>query len=59
MPRKININEVFENIDKKLIEQKVPITHRFLDATVEVSKFFGDIAIPLSPQALLLNPNRG
>lgn len=59
MPRKININEVFENIDKKLIEQKVPITHRFLEATVEVSKFFGDIAIPLSPQALLLNNDLG
>lgn len=55
MKKKVNVNEVFEGIDRKLIEKGVPITHRYMDAIAEVSKHFGNIPIPIpiSPKALL------
>ncbi|MNB99074.1 hypothetical protein D3C77_270130 [compost metagenome] len=53
MENKINVNELFEVIDKKLIEKGIPITHRYIDATGEVSQHFGNIQIPISPKSLL------
>lgn len=53
MEKKVNVNEVFEYIDKKLIEKGVPITHRYIDAIGEVSQHFDNIPIPISPKALL------
>ncbi|WP_445404952.1 hypothetical protein [Acinetobacter vivianii] len=40
MKDKLNLNEIFENIDIQLIERGIPITHRFLEATTEVSTMF-------------------
>ena len=45
MKEKLNLNEIFENIDIKLIEREIPITHRFLEATTEVSNMFN---VPIS-----------
>jgi hypothetical protein len=53
MKNKVNVNEVFEQIDNKLIEKGVPKTDRYMDAIEEVSVHFGNIAIPISPKALL------
>lgn len=53
MKKEINANEIFENIDKSLIEKGVPITHRYMEAIREVSQHFGNIPIPISPKALL------
>lgn len=33
MNKKLNLNELFEKIDNELIERRVPIAHRFLEAT--------------------------
>ena len=49
MKEKLNLNEIFENIDIKLIEREIPITHRFLEATTEVSNMF-NVPILLYPK---------
>ncbi|MEZ9510908.1 hypothetical protein AB4341_08580 [Vibrio breoganii] len=59
MRKQININDVFESIDNKLIEKRVPITHRYMDATREVSQYFGNVPIPISPKSLLPNNEFG
>lgn len=40
MIQKLNLNEIFEKIDTKLINKQIPITHRFLEATKEISNMF-------------------
>lgn len=59
MSKKVIINEVFEEIDQRLIEQGVPITLRYMEAIGEVSKYFGNAPIPLSPKSLLPNNDLG
>ena len=49
MKEKLNLNEIFENIDIKLIEREIPITHKFLEATTEVSNMF-NVPILLYPK---------
>lgn len=49
MKDKLNLNEIFENIDIKLIERGTPIAHRFLEATTEVSNMF-NVSILLYPK---------
>ncbi|ROR25448.1 hypothetical protein EDB67_10498 [Vibrio crassostreae] len=59
MNKKVNINDIFESIDNNLIERRVPITYRYMDATREVSQYFGNIPIPISPNSLIPNNEFG
>ncbi|KFZ30197.1 hypothetical protein IDSA_11320 [Pseudidiomarina salinarum] len=59
MNKKIIINDVFENIDSRLIQEGVPITLRYIKATGEVSKYFDNIPVPLSSKNLLPNNDFG
>ena len=52
MQKNININQIFENIDRELIEKGVSIPSRHMKATEELSKYFGNILIPLSSKSL-------
>lgn len=54
-----NITDIFEEIDQRLIERNIPITLRYMRAVGEVSKYFGNIPIPLSPKSLLQNNDVG
>lgn len=53
------INDIFEEIDERLIAQGVPIKLRYMEAVAEVSKYFGNAPIPRSPQSLLPNNEMG
>lgn len=59
MRKKVIINEVFEEIDQRLIEQGLPITLRYMQAVGEVSKYFENTSIPLSPKSLLPDNDLG
>lgn len=59
MKKKVDINDVIEGIDRRLIEQNVPIPNRYIRAIGEVSKHFGNARIPLSPMSLLPNNDLG
>lgn len=59
MKKKIVVNEVFESIDESLIEEGIPIANRYMKAIGEVSQFFGDVPIPISPDSLLPNNEFG
>lgn len=59
MIKKITINDVFEDIDNRLIEEDVPITLRYIKATGEVSKYFDNVPVPLSSKNLLPNNDFG
>lgn len=59
MRKKVIINDVFEEIDQRLIEQGVPITLRYIKAVGEVSTYFGNASIPLSPKSLLPDNDLG
>ncbi|QSB54035.1 hypothetical protein I6J48_17950 [Acinetobacter calcoaceticus] len=54
MSKKLNLNELFEKIDNELIERRVPIAHRFLEATTEISNIF-NVAILLYPKGKIDN----
>ncbi|CAH1542608.1 conserved hypothetical protein [Vibrio jasicida] len=47
MNQKENLYEIFELIDMELIERQIPITLRFMNALLELSKSF-DVKIPIS-----------
>ncbi len=53
------INDIFEDIDERLIAQGVPIKLRYMEAVGEVSAYFGNVPIPLSPKSLLPNNEMG
>lgn len=53
------INDIFEEIDERLIAQGVPIKLRYMEAVGEVSAYFGNVPIPLSPKSLLPNNEMG
>ena len=53
------INDIFEEIDGRLIIQGVPIKLRYMEAVGEVSAYFGNVPIPLSPKSLLPNNEIG
>ncbi len=53
------INDIFEEIDERLITQGVPIKLRYMEAVGEVSAYFGNVPIPLSPKSLLPNNEIG
>lgn len=59
MKKEIVINDIFENIDKRLTERGVPITLRYMEAVGEISKYFDNTPIPLSPKSLLPNNDFG
>lgn len=59
MSKKVVINDIFEEIDERLIAQGVPINIRSMEAIGEVSKYFGNVPIPLSPKSLLPNNEMG
>lgn len=59
MRQKVVINDVFEDIDNQLTERGVPIALRYMEAIGEVSKYFGNTPIPLSPKSLLPNNDLG
>ena len=59
MQKKIVINDVFEQIDNQLAEQGVHIAHRYLKAVGEVSKYFNNTPVPISPESLLPNNELG
>ncbi|EJG0691294.1 hypothetical protein C4G81_RS16640 [Vibrio parahaemolyticus] len=59
MSKKVVINDIFEEIDERLITQGVPIKLRYMEAVGEVSAYFGNVPIPLSPKSLLPNNEIG
>ncbi|MCR9878696.1 MULTISPECIES: HEPN domain-containing protein [Vibrio harveyi group] len=59
MSKKVVINDIFEEIDGRLIIQGVPIKLRYMEAVGEVSAYFGNVPIPLSPKSLLPNNEIG
>ncbi|EGQ8234412.1 HEPN domain-containing protein [Vibrio parahaemolyticus] len=59
MSKKVVINDIFEEIDERLIAQGVPIKLRYMEAVGEVSAYFGNVPIPLSPKSLLPNNEMG
>ncbi|EGR2232467.1 HEPN domain-containing protein [Vibrio parahaemolyticus] len=59
MSKKVVINDIFEDIDERLIAQGVPIKLRYMEAVGEVSAYFGNVPIPLSPKSLLPNNEMG
>lgn len=58
MMKEININEIFEKIDKELISKNIPITHRYMEATSKISVMF-KVPIPISPKTPLPNNKLG
>ncbi|WP_298941194.1 hypothetical protein [uncultured Psychromonas sp.] len=53
MKKDILVNEVFENIDQELIKKGIPITSRYMEAIGDVSRYFNNERIPISPNSLL------
>ncbi|HHF2855304.1 TPA: HEPN domain-containing protein [Vibrio diabolicus] len=59
MIKKVVINDIFEEIDERLITQGVPIKLRYMEAVGEVSAYFGNVPIPLSPKSPLPDNEMG
>ncbi|EHR6179316.1 MULTISPECIES: HEPN domain-containing protein [Vibrio] len=59
MSKKVVINDIFEEIDERLITQGVPIKFRYMEAVGEVSAYFGNVPIPLSPKSPLPDNEMG
>ncbi|SPZ23606.1 Uncharacterised protein [Providencia rettgeri] len=59
MTTHINLNQLFEEVDKQLIAAGVPISYRHMKALSEISKRFNGVVLPISPNSLLPNNKLG